>query len=89
MYDWVLNLLSSCVALTPSTLKLSASIAMYLNFFGRSPLSHTPSVYEPLKNSSAIKRLSTLSQYGNCPSVLRTAGREVMPAPKVTNWLNV
>ena len=29
-----------------------------------SPLSHTPSVYEPLKNSSAVNRSSTPSQYG-------------------------
>ena len=57
---------------------------MYLNFVANSPFSQTPVVYEPRKNSSAISRLSTVSQYGNWPSVLRTDGRLVMPPPSVT-----
>ena len=73
MYDWVLNLLSICAALTPSVLRLLATIAMYLNFVLISPFSHTPVVYQPRKNSSAISRSSTPAGSGNCPSVLRTA----------------
>src|SRR5262245_19031612 len=88
MKDCVSSLLSSCAALTPSVLRLLANIAMYLNLVLTSPFSHTPEVYEPRKNSSAIRRSSTPSQYGNCPSVLRTLGSEVMPAPTVTYLLN-
>src|SRR5262245_54362217 len=84
MYDCVSNLLSSCDALTPSVLKLLANIAMYLYLVRISPLSQTPVVYEPRKNSSAIRRSSTPSQSGNCPSVLRTDGSDVMPAPTFT-----
>ena len=82
-------MLSICEALTPSMLRLVANIALYFNFVWISPLSQTPVVYEPRKNSSAISRSSTPSQYGNCPSVLRTVGSEVMPAPTVTNRLKV
>src|SRR6185436_5394617 len=88
-YDCVSKRLSSCAALTPSVLRLLANITLYLRFVWSSPLTHTPEVYEPRKNSSAIRRSSTPSQYGNCPSVLRTVGREVMPTPTVTNLLKV
>ncbi len=84
MYDCVSSVLSICDALTPSVLRLFASIAMYLNFVLNSPLSHIPVVYNPRKNSSAMSRSSTPSQYGNWPSVLRTLGRLVMPPPSVT-----
>src|SRR6476620_798079 len=80
--------LSSCAALTPRVLRLLANIAMYFNLVWSSPLSHTPEVYEPRKNSSAIKRSSTPRQYGNCPSVLRTDGSDVMPTPTLTYRLN-
>jgi hypothetical protein len=79
----VSTVLSICAALTPSVLRLLASMAMYFTLVASSPLTHTPVVYEPRKNSSAIRRASTLSQYGNWPSVLRTLGRLVMPAPNV------
>src|SRR6478609_5079737 len=81
--------LSSCAALTPRVLRLLANMAMYFSLVWSSPLSHTPEVYEPLKNSSAINRSSTPSQYGNCPSVLRTDGSEVMPTPTLANRLKV
>ena len=55
-------LLSSCAALTPRMLRLVANIALYFNFSKRSPFSQTPFVYEPRKNSSAIRRSSTPSQ---------------------------
>ena len=58
-------LLSSCAALTPSVLRLLANIAWYLTLVWSSPLSQTPEVYDPRKNSSAIRRSSTPSQYGN------------------------
>ena len=74
-------LLSICAALTPSVLRLLANITWYLNLVWRSPLSQTPEVYEPRKNSSAISRSSTPSQYGNWPSVLRTVGSDVIPTP--------
>src|SRR5262249_8580913 len=80
-YDCVSILLLSCPALTPSVLRLLAIMAMYLTFACTSPFTHTPCVYEPRKNSSAMSRSSTPSQYGNCPAVLRVEGREVMPAP--------
>ena len=82
-------LLSICDALTPRMLRLVANITLYFSFWERSPFTQTPLVYEPRKNSSAINRPSTPSQYGNCPSVLRTVGSEVMPAPTVTKRLNV
>src|SRR5262245_41124572 len=89
MYDCVSNLLSSCDALTPSVLRLFANITLYLTFAAISPLSQAPVVYEPRKNSSAIRRSSTPSQYGNWPSVLRTDGSEVMPNPAVANRFHV
>ena len=82
-------LLSICDALTPRMLRLVANITLYFRFWKRSPFAQTPFVYEPRKNSSAINRPSTPSQYGNCPSVLRTVGSEVMPAPTEKNRLNV
>ncbi len=80
-------LLSICEALTPSVLRLLAIITWYLTLVWRSPLSQTPEVYEPRKNSSAISRSSTPSQYGNWPSVLRTVGSDVMPTPTLTKRL--
>ena len=46
-------------------------------------MSQMPVVYDGRKNSSAINRSSTPFQYGNCPSVLRTPGSDVMPSPIV------
>jgi hypothetical protein len=85
----VLSWLSSCAALTPSVLRLLANITMYLSVVFNSPFNQTPDVYEPRKNSSAISRSSTPSQYGNWPSVLRTEGSDVIPAPTVTNRLKL
>ena len=68
----VSSLLSICAALTPSVLRLLPTITWYLTLVWNSPLSQTPEVYDPRKNSSAISRSSTPSQYGNWPSVLRT-----------------
>jgi hypothetical protein len=62
MKDVVSNVLSSCDALTPSVLRLFASMTMYLNFVDSSPLSQKPVVYEPRKNSSEVSRSSTPSQ---------------------------
>ena len=62
---------------------LVANITLYFSLAGRSPFSQTPLVYDPRKNSSAISRPSTPSQYGNWPSVLRTVGSEVIPPPTV------
>src|SRR5262245_59520007 len=87
MYEEVFSPLSICVALTPSVLRLFPSITMYLSFVVSSPFSQAPLVYEPRKNSSEVRRSSTPSQYGNCPSVLRVLGRLVIPAPKVTKRL--
>ena len=44
MNDVVSSVLSSCDALTPSVLRLLASIAMYLSFVEISPLSQKPVV---------------------------------------------
>ena len=62
-------------------LRLLPIIAWYLSRFVRFPLAQMPDVYEGRKNSSAIWRLSTPSQNGKLPSVLRTPGREVIPPP--------
>ncbi len=62
MKDVVSRVLSSCDALTPSVLRLLASMAMYLSLVEISPLSQKPVVYEPRKNSSAISRSSMPSQ---------------------------
>jgi len=83
MNDVVSSVVSSWDALTPSVLRLFARIAMYLTLVLTSPLSQTPVVYEPRKNSSEVSRSSTPIQYGNWPSVLRVLGRLVMPAPSV------
>ena len=62
-------------------------MTMYFSCVTISPLAQKPVVYEPRKNSSAIRRSSTPSQYGNWPSVLRTLGRLVIPPPSVTKRL--
>jgi hypothetical protein len=62
MKDVVSRVLSSWDALTPSVLRLLASMAMYLTLVEISPLSQKPDVYEPRKNSSDVNRLSLVSQ---------------------------
>src|SRR5689334_9477040 len=87
--ETVLKPLSSRDALTPSVLILFPSIAWYLSVLVMLPFTQMPEVYEGRKNSSAIWRLSTPSQNGKLPSVVRTPGSEVMPAARVTYLLNV